>query len=198
MSTADVTVRDCVVEDACISRNDGFKGGSAFSVCGRMGGTLLFEHNTYRAGFRIERLPLTMPNQPYGTGAFTAWEEGQGGMNGTLVLRDNDFSFAKDCGDRPVVSIGGCQKVLIAGENRFTSGGKQPALALDPVGWDGKTTSAPNWSVYVAPATKLAGALTLRGKPPSEAEIAQLHREERDKPSKPDKPAGGESTGGGR
>jgi hypothetical protein len=183
-----------VVEDACIGRADGFKGGAAFSVCGRMTGTLLFEHNTYRAGFRPERLTLTTPNQPYGTGAFTAWEEGQGGMNGTLVLRDNDFSFAKDCGDRPVVSIGGCQKVLIAGENHFVSGGKQPALVIDPVGWDGKPTSTPNWSVYLAPATKIEGTLLSHGKPPSEAELAKLHREEREAPAKP---SGGENSGGG-
>ena len=47
---ADVVVRDCVVEDACIGAADGFKGGSAFTICGRMPGTFLFEHNVYKAG----------------------------------------------------------------------------------------------------------------------------------------------------
>ena len=177
VGTADVTVRRCEVEDACIARADGFKGGSAFSVCGRMTGLLLFEENVYRAGFRIERLTLTMPAQPYGTGAFTAWEEGLAGQNGTLVLRDNDFSFAKGCGDRPVVSIGGCQKVLIVGKNKFVSGGKQPALSLDPANWQGQTVSSPNGSVYVAPATKIEGELFLRNKTPSADELAQLRRE---------------------
>jgi hypothetical protein len=173
----DVTVRDCHVEDACIARADGFKGGSAFSVCGRMTGILLFERNVYRAGFRIERLPLTMPAQPYGTGAFTAWEEGKSGRNGTLILRDNDFAFAEGCGDRPVVSIGGCDRVLIVGQNRFVSGGRQPALSLDPASWDGKPVSTPNGSAYVAPATQIEGELVLRNRAPSPEELAQLRRE---------------------
>jgi hypothetical protein len=177
VGSGDVTVRECVVEDACIARADGYKGGSAFTIAGRMTGLLLFERNVYRAGFRIERLPLTLPAQPYGTGAFTVWEDGLAGPNGTLVLRDNEFAFAKDCGDRPVVSIGGCQKVLIVGTNTFVSGGKQPALSLDPANWEGKTTSSPNGSVYVAPATKLQGELVLRNRQPTPEELAALRKE---------------------
>jgi hypothetical protein len=160
----DVIVRKCVVEDACIAQADGFKGGAAFTVCGRMQGAFLFEQNVYRAGFRKERLRFTRPGQPYGTGAFTAWEEGGAGQTATLVLRDNQFLFAKGCGDRPVVSIGGCNQVLIVGENRFVSGGVQPALSLDPADGTGKTFSTPNGSVYLAPATKVDGAVTVLGK----------------------------------
>lgn len=173
----DVIVRDCVVEDACIAQADGFKGGSAFTICGRMEGAFVFERNAYRAGFRPERTGFTMPGQPYGTGAFAAWEEGKAGQTGTLVLRDNDFAFAPGCGDRPVVSIGGCTKVLIVGANRFASGGAEAALVLDPLDGQGKPVSTPNGSVYLAPATKLEGDLMLRGKEPSAEQLARLHRE---------------------
>jgi hypothetical protein len=176
-STGDVVVRDCQVEDACIARGDGFKGGAAFTLCGRMEGTFLFERNVYKAGFRVERLGFTAAGQPYGTGAFTAWEEGKAGPTSTLILRDNDFSFAKGCGDRPVVSIGGCTRVLIVGENRFASGGAQPALSLDPVDSRGSPVSTNNGSVYLAPASRIEGALLLRGQPPSAEELARLRRE---------------------
>ena len=189
-ASGDITVRNCVIEDACIARGDGFKGGSVFSVCGRMEGTLLFEKNVYRGGFRPERLTLTLPGQPYGTGAFTAWEESRAGMNGTLILRDNDFSFAQGCGDRPVVSIGGCRRVIVAGENHFTSGGTQPALVLDPVNLQGRTVSAPNGPVYLAPATKLEGKLLIQGQEPSADQLAELRKEKL-----PAKPAEGPSDG---
>jgi len=172
----DVIVRNCVVEDACISKADGYKGGSAFTICGRMEGAFLFEKNVYKSGFRVDHLKLTAPGQPYGTGAFTAWEESRAGQTATLVLRDNDFSFAPGCGDRPVVSIGGCTRVLIVGENHFVSGGTQQALTLDPVGRDGNTTSSPNGSIYLAPATKIEGALTWLGKEPSEEDLAKLEK----------------------
>jgi hypothetical protein len=185
----DVTVRNCVVEDACIAQADGFKGGSAFTVCGRMEGAFLFEKNVYRAGFRPERQRFSMPGQPYGTGAFTAWEEARAGATAVLVLRDNDFAFAPGCGDRPVVSIGGCTRLVIAGENRFASGGKQPALVLDPVDGAGRTQSSPNASVFLAPATKLEGELLRFGKVPSAEERAEL--EKRLAEPEPDVPSGG-------
>jgi len=188
----DVVVRNCVVEDACIAQTDGFKGGSAFTVCGRMQGLFLFEKNVYKAGFRPERRRLTRPDQPYGTGAFTAWEEGRAGQTATLVLRDNDFSFAPGCGDRPVVSIGGCEKVLIVGANRFVSGGQQQALCLDPLDGRGETASSPNGSVYLAPATTIEGTLTLRGSVPDAASLAELQRQgsEPEDPSTPPEEGG--------
>ncbi|MEQ1894126.1 MAG: hypothetical protein ABL998_16415 [Planctomycetota bacterium] len=173
----DVIVKDCVVEDACIAQGDGFKGGSAFTICGRHEGTFLFEHNVYRAGFRKERLRFTKPGVPYGTGAFMAWEADRAGLNGTLVLRDNEFRFAPGTGDRAVVSIGGCRQVLVLGANQFVSGGEQPALALDPLNPQGRPVSTPNQTVFVAPATKLTGKLELRGGVPSAEELAHLHRE---------------------
>lgn len=172
----DVSVRNCVVEDAGIARADGFKGGSAFTICGRMRGAFVFEGNVYRAGFRAERLGFTTPGKPYGTGAFMAWEEGRAGPTATLVLRDNEFSFAPGCGDRPVVSIGGCTQVLIVGANQFVSGGQQPALVLDPVDRQGNPTSSANGSIYLAPATKLEGELTWLGKEPSAEQLTKLQK----------------------
>jgi hypothetical protein len=180
-SIGDVTVRDCVIEDACIAQADGFKGGSAITLCGRAEGTFLFERNVYRAGFRPERQRLTTKGLPYGTGAFTAWEEGGGGMNGTLVLRDNEFAFAPGCGDRPVVSIGGCERVLLVGANKIVSGGKQPALSLDPVNNQGQLVSSANGPTYLAPATVIEGAVLIGGKPADPARLAEL-RKERDEP----------------
>lgn len=173
----DVVVRNCVVEDACIAQGDAFKGGSAFTICGRHEGTYLFEKNVYRAGFRKERLRFTKPGVPYGTGAFMAWEADRAGLNATLLLRDNEFRFAPGTGDRAVVSIGGCQRALVLGANQFVSGGEQPALELDPLNAQGRPVSTPNKTVFVAPATKLGGALVLRGRAPSEEELARLRRE---------------------
>ena len=186
----DVLVRNCVVEDACIAKADGFKGGSAFTICGRMQGAFVFEKNVYKAGFRPERLGFTLPGKPYGTGAFTAWEESMAGPTATLVLRDNDFAFAPGCGDRPVVSIGGCTRVLVVGENRFVSGGPQQALVLDPVNQQGKTMSSPNGSIYLAPATKIEGELTWLGKKPSEEQLAVLQKLPAPEPVRASEPAG--------
>ena len=182
----DITVRNCVVEDACIAAGDGYKGGSAFTVAGRLQGLLIFEDNVYRAGFRAQRRKLTTPDMPYGTGAFMAWEAGGEGRNGTLILRGNDFRFAEGCGDRPVVSIGGCEGVLIVGKNHFESGGLQPVLALDPVTKRGRRISAPNGRVYIAPQTSIKGRITLLGKPPTDEERTELQR--RGPRKKPDPP----------
>ena len=196
----DVTVRNCVVEDACIAQADGFKGGAAFTICGRMQGSFLFEKNVYKAGFREERLRFTTQGQPYGTGAFTAWEEGKAGQTAVLVLRDNDFSFAPGCGDRPVVSIGGCTKVLIVGENRFASGGRQAALVLDPADGQGRTTSTPNGGVFLAPNTKIVGDLLVQGQRASEDQRAHLEKRVLDEPapaSQPETPVLPPPQGGG-
>ncbi len=174
----DVLVKECVVEDACLAEGDGYKGGSAFTIAGRLECTFVFEKNVYRAGFRPDRARLTLPGTPYGTGAFAAWEADREAPNGTLILRENEFHFASGCGDRPVVSIGGCRQVLIVGKNRFVSGGVQPALALDPVNRQERPISSLNGSVYLAPATEIAGELTLAGKPPSVEQLARLRLQE--------------------
>jgi hypothetical protein len=172
----DVTVRNCRIADACIAQMDGYKGGSAFTLSGRSECTFVFEGNVYEAGFAQGSQSFTLAGQPYGTGAFAAWEETRAGPNGTLILRDNRFVFAPGCGDRPVVSIGGCRRVLVLGANEFVSGGTQPALALDPADASGRTLSSRNGSVYLAPATRLGGALTLRGGVPTAEERLQLAR----------------------
>jgi hypothetical protein len=195
--TADVLVRDCVVEDACISRLDGFKGGAAFTLAGRLPGSFRFENNVYKAGFRPLFRELTTPGRPYGTGAFAAWESDEEGPNGVLVLRDNQFGFATGCGDRPVVSIGACTRVLIVGENRFHSGSDQPALELDPVNRQGKLVFRPNGPTYLAPATRIEGKLLYQGHEPSEKELAALQvQAEGGGPGA--EPAGGGEQGGDR
>ena len=174
--TGDITVRDCEVEDVCIADGDGYKGGSAFTIAGRLNGLILFENNTYRAGFRDKYRKLTKDEKPYGTGAFMAWEASPEGRNGTLILRNNDFRFAAGCGDRPVVSIGGCERVLVVGDNRFESGGTQPALELDPVTPRGRIRSTANGRVYLAPRTRVQGKVLIHGEIPTPEARAALQR----------------------
>lgn len=173
-----IVVRDCEVEDIGLSRWDGYKGGSAFTVAGRITGSVTFEGNSYRAGFDRALRELTNRSAPYGTGALVCWDGHEKQPNGLVVLRDNRFEFAEGCGDRPVVSIGGCRDVRILGNNRFVAGSDLvPALALDPVGDrrpGGKPTSRPNGQVHVAESTLLVGSCTLRGVEATEAELAQL------------------------
>jgi len=158
-----ITVRDCVVSDCGLSRGDAFKGGTAFTLAGRITGTTLIERNTYRAGFDPSLRGLTHGGAPYGTGALVAWQGGERVPNGVLVLRDNDFAFAPGCGDRPVVSLGGCRRVVMAGSNRFSSGGNAPALAIDPVDGRGRLTSSPLGRLHVDDATVVEGGWTVRG-----------------------------------
>ena len=167
-----ITVRNCRVEDACIAEGDGFKGGSAFTVAGRHTGTLIFEGNTYHAGLNPAVAKLTSPGRRYGTGAFVAWDGG-GVPNGKLVLRGNTFAMAPGTGDRPVVSIGGCRQVRIEGTNRFTSGGREACLELDPMG-QGKPRNTPNGSVYLSPTVRLDGRVEIRGVKATPADLAAL------------------------
>ncbi len=172
-----VTVKNCDVEDIGLSPWDGHKGGSAFTVAGRMTGPVLFERNRYRAGFAAELKRLTKNGMPYGTGALVVWDAGERVPNAAVTLRDNDFEFAEGCGDRPVVAIGGCDRVSIVGANRFVSGGPQPALSLDPTaGRDpgGKPQSAPNKAVYLDPSSKITGPIHVRGLPIDDAALSAL------------------------
>ena len=169
-----ILVRRCDVRDVAIARDDAFKGGSAFTVAGRLRGRIVFEGNRYRAGFDPFVRSLTRPGQPYGTGAFVAWDGGQPARNATLVLKDNDFRLAPGCGDRALVSIGGCDRVEIVGANHFESGGTFEALALDPVDGRGKAVSRPNGQVLLAPTTELVGTVTIGGAEADEEALRRL------------------------
>jgi hypothetical protein len=161
-STGRLTVRNCLAEDVCIGAGDGHKGGSAFTVAGRLTGEILFERNVYRAGFDPALRRLTRPGSPYGTGAFVAWMGAERVPNGHLILRDNDFEIAPGCGDRSLVMIGGCEVVDIVGKNRFIAGGKA-ALDIEPPKkeWpDGE----PVGELSVDPQTVLKGEIRRRGK----------------------------------
>lgn len=173
----EVTVRNCLVEDTGISRRDGFKGGSAFTLSGRLTGTVLFEDNEFSCGFDPVLRGLKRRGQPYGTGAFMAWLEpsAQNMPTKLLVLRNNTFRFAESCGDRPVVSIGGCRDVRIVGENRFESGGINDAVAFDPVDEMGRLVSDSNISVFMAPQTRLKGRVTVRGNTANDRVWQVLH-----------------------
>ncbi len=172
----DVTLRRCAVEDTGLAALDDHKGGSAFTFAGRIEGVILVEECRYRAGFRAELRGLTSRGSPYGTGALVAWQGNESAPNDTLILRDVRFEFAPGCGDRPVVSIGGCRNVLLVGENEFVSGGREPALALDPVDSTGRPVSPPNGRVFLAPRTHLGGRLTIAGKEATPEERAELER----------------------
>ncbi|QDU84177.1 hypothetical protein Pla163_12820 [Planctomycetes bacterium Pla163] len=170
-----IRIVDNDVRDAGIAKGDGYKGGSAFTFAGRLEGcTILLEGNRYRAGFESRLLGLTNKSHPYGTGALVAWDEGSGALNGTLVLRDNDFEMAKGTGDRPLVSIGSTQRVILAADNRFVSSTDWPALNLDPVGRDGALKGPANGAVQVEPGITVEGGFLVHGAPPSEEDLAAL------------------------
>ncbi len=176
-----ILVRNCEVEDVAIARGDNFKGGAAFTLAGRHNGTVLFEGNTYRAGFDASLKKLTR-GAPYGTGAFVAWDGGERHLTANLVLRDNVFELAEGCGDRPLVAIGACKSLRIVGRNRFVSGGQQPALALDPTfgPGDDRLISAPNGRVVIAETTEIEGGVTVCGKPVKAEALEKLRPRPRD------------------
>ena len=169
--TGNVLVRNCSVEDACIARGDDFKGGSAFTLAGRHTGRAVFENNRYRAGFNSMLRGLTREGVPYGTGAFVAWDGG-GVSNGTLILKNNDFQMAPGCGDRPLVSIGGCKDVQLLGRNRFTAGASS-ALEIDPVAVAG-FNSNPCGKVTIDPALESKGAVRIKGAEATKEQLEKL------------------------
>lgn len=180
VGTGTILVKNCTVEDACISRGDDFKGGSAFTLAGRHLGTTIFEGNRYRAGFSSGIQTLTRDGVPYGTGAVVSWD-GRGERNGTLILKDNVFEFAPGCGDRAVVSLGGCREVQIVGKNRFISGGKTPALDLDPPPTSGIATN-PNLAIRVAETTEYQGSVRIAGETASKKQLAELAPKAKEEP----------------
>jgi hypothetical protein len=170
-----VRIVDNDVRDIGIAAGDGYKGGSAFTFMGRLEGcTILLEGNRYRAGFVAELLRLRPEGGTYGTSALAAWDEGQGHYNGTLVLRANDFETAPGCGDRPLVAIHATRRVIVTADNRFVSGGKWPALHLDPVDREGRPTATPNGAVQVERGVTFGGVFLVAGALPSEEQLAAL------------------------
>lgn len=163
------------VRDIGLAAGDGYKGGSAFTFSGRLEGcTILLEDNRFRAGFVSELLRLRPVEGSYGTSALVAWDENNGGYNGTLVLRGNDFEMARGCGDRPLVSISATRRVIVAGDNRFVSGGQWPALHVDPVDRNGGPTRTPCGAVQVERGLTLVGAFLEAGVVPNEERLAVL------------------------
>jgi len=171
-----ITVRNCFVEDIGLFKGDNYKGGSAFTFAGRLTGDILIEKNTYRAGFNSRLKGLTRNDAPYNTGALVCWSGGEKIKNRKVTIKDNDFEFAEGCGDRPVVSIGGCDSVSILGKNRFVSGGQQPALALDPLkGGPGSPPVSPrNGRVFLSPDTELSGRAEMNGRKIGPAQMQKL------------------------
>jgi hypothetical protein len=161
-----ITVRKCVIDDPCIAAGDNYKGGSAITIAGRHRGTIVIEGNRYRAGFAPGIRKLTTPDRPYGTGALVA-NDGGGARNGTLILRDNDFEIAPECGDRPLVKISGCDDVRIVGANRFASTAAV-ALELDPPG------VVANGKVLVERGTQFRGEVRIGGAIATKAQIEAL------------------------
>lgn len=153
-----ITIRNCKVSDCGLSPGDDFKGGSAFTFAGNLTGTILVERCSYRAGFDPSLRHLTRKDVPFGTGAFVAWDAG-GPPNGTLILKDDDFEMAPGCGDRPLVSIGGCRVVRLEGANRFVAGEWPVALQIDPLREDGTPVNSPVGTVSISPETAFQGTV---------------------------------------
>ena len=184
-------VQDCKISDTNIAAGDNYKGGSAFTLAGEMpGARFRFENNTYRAGFDKRLHKLTREGAPYGTGALVAWSEKESSRLGTLTLIDNDFRFAPNCGDRPVVSITSCNKVEIIGSNHFEAGAQRVgtekgeadlgtvtpsgiALALDKP-TNGSPSKLPNLKVVLASTTVLVGRVEINGHEASDLDLELL------------------------
>ncbi|MFT5285934.1 MAG: hypothetical protein ACI8TQ_002102 [Planctomycetota bacterium] len=171
-----ITVRNCVVEDIGLFKDDNHKGGTAFTFAGRLQGDILVENNSYRAGFTPALARLTRPGVPYSTGALVCWTDDGKSKNGTVTIKDNDFEFAKGCGDRPVVSVGGCDRVAIVGSNRFVAGGKHPVLSIDPPRGEPGTrpNSPPIGAIYIDPQTVMQGNVHADGRPISPEKLKAL------------------------
>jgi len=157
-----ITIRNCKIEDVGIAKTDGYKGGTALTFAGPLTGTIRLEDNTVRAGFDPRLHKLTRPGAPYGTSALVVWDY-RAGRNGHLILDGNTFQFAPGCGDRPLVSIGACERVEILGSNVFESGSEHPTLLLDPPAPNGQgLRNTPNGDVYVAADATIEGEIRIR------------------------------------
>jgi hypothetical protein len=170
-----VVVKNCRISDTGIAAGDAYKGGSAFTITGNMPkASFLFEGNTYRGGFNPRLKKLTRPGVPFGTGAFVVWAEKDPVRLGKLVLKDNDFRFAKDSGDRPVVAIGAVENVQLVGNNRFDAGAFGVALSIDPPQSSGLPHPLPVRKISVASTTTLNGRLEVAGHTATAADRTRL------------------------
>ena len=177
VGVGNIVVRECEVEDIGLSPWDDHKGGSAFTVAGRVKGNVLFENNTYRAGFDRALRRLTRRGAPYGSGAMALWDGGERVPNGRITLRGNHFEFAEGCGDRPVVTIGGCEEILILEGNQFVTGGNYAALSLDPTKNGkpgGALVSKANGTVYIDKRSTFVGGVEIRGREATEHQLRAL------------------------
>ena len=169
-----ITIRNCKIEDVGIAKTDAFKGGAALTFAGPHTGTIRVENTTVRSGFDSRVRRLTRPGVPFGTSALVVWDYHAGPV-ANLVLDGNRFEFAEGCGDRPLVSIGACERVELLGTNTFRSGGDQPALALDPLQGT-KLRNTPNGDVHVAMALAMVGGIRQRGEMIDDFERDELAR----------------------
>jgi hypothetical protein len=158
-----VSVKRCKIDDACIAAGDAYKGGSALTIAGTGEGcTVVFEDNVVRAGFESALHKLTLPGQPYGSGACVVWDGGDARGNGSVIVKRNQFVFAPGCGDRPLASFAACRELLLDA-NQFKPGGNAAALALDPHDDGGRPKSKPNGRVVLGATNVLGGPLEVRG-----------------------------------
>jgi len=170
-----ITVKNCRISNTGLAAGDAYKGGSAFTVTGNMPkASFLFEGNTYRAGFNPRLKKLTRPGVPFGTGALVVWAEKDPVRVGEVILRDNDFRFAKDSGDRAVVALSAVKDVRIEGTNHFEAGAFGVALIIDPPQSNGLPNKLPCAKVQIAPTTALVGRLEVAGHAATAAERTRL------------------------
>jgi hypothetical protein len=168
-----VVVKNCRIEDVCLSAGDGFKGGSALTFAGRHQGTIWLEGNVVRAGFDPRLHRLSLPGEPYGTSALAVWDS-EGQATSELVLVDNRFEFAPGTGDRALVSLRGLKGLWLGAGNQFTSGGKFPALEIEPSADNGQPCPAVLKALRVTEAPRLAGgSLTFRGRALEPGQLAR-------------------------
>ncbi len=157
-----LTIRNCCVEDCCISAGERVPGECAFSLAGQYNGTILLRGNRYRAGFDPELRKITRARFPYGTGALVAWD-GEGAASiARLIIEGNDFEMQAACGDRPLVAVGACAGVEFRGANRFVAGANPAALEVEPTR-KSRPEGSPVRSMWIDPSTQIHGTLLWRG-----------------------------------
>lgn len=163
-----IVLRDIKVIDACIARGDDYKGGTAFTFAGPHHGTILVQGCSVRSGFDPRISGFTRPGVPFGTSALVAYGTEAGTID-ALLLRDNDFEFAPQAGDRALLTIGGVEQLRIAGTNRLFAGANEVALRLEPAPGDD-----PLRGKRMHPATRLRGRVDVGTRPATDAELQQL------------------------
>ena len=168
-----ITIKNCKVRDTGLAPGDDHKGGTAFTFGGNHNGAILIENCTYQCGFGKLIKTLTKKGSPYGTGALVMIADGAA-PTARLHIKDCTFQFAKDCGDRPVVSIGGCRDLLLTGKTSILAGAYGVALDLDPVWDNGKLKSPLNGKVRLTKSVQVNGKVQIRGKEANDSQVKLL------------------------